>query len=896
MAQKLRRPDDTRVRHMLSEVDARQKDFLKQRQEQERLYQTSQAAWIQRDISQALVTLERLAELARKTPEPRDRIVEYKNFYKVVRGEHDALVAALEQARSQVAAEDFGGALALCEQYLSKYPRHAGFADLKAGIEKRQREKQASLRAEVEARLAGEPSLDRQVQILEEGAVWYPHEPYYGEQLQRVRETQAQVASVVEAAQIAEDAGDLNQAVEQWVRLGSIYPRYPGLNEQIERLTQARLRKQEAGRLLAEAVSLASSGRHEEARGAFGRAYHGAYQGEASGRKLVLAAIVEQAQAAVNPNWNVAAEYLQTARSLDPAFSIPKDVSLRIEERKRIEFVDALLARTDALRKTGDLKTALREIEAGLTRYPDEKPLVEARASVATAQAEAERQRARDAALQQARELAGRANANLGNTEINRLLGEVKSLAHSYAADPEVYRSAVDAGQQLLDLQQARAKVAAGDLNAGRALCEKYLKDFPEHAGFLDVRAQITQREQQAAIEYMEEVNRHLQAEPDPALRLQVLEEVLRRYPEEPHYRDELELVREEQKLVRSIVEEANSLEKAGRFKDALDAWNRLRAIVRAYPDLDHQIARLTDLHEQTLQQDKARCREQIQAALDSFDHGRASELIRKAEAAFPGEFSEFARRAKQGADLRTRAQGLIADAQALGGKASWAECQTKLREAAETAPGDPLVLKQVVEADSKFARSAISSDWKAAETFLDHAAALDPSFKPRPELRAKIEEQKRASLAEEDHKRALEELKRLEESATLAADPAELQKRLDCAKTIAREFRKTGSSLPLAMQFAIRWRRFSAPGGSSPAVSSTNAKRSPPNCWRASAKVRRLRLFSGNFRMPANKPRPPTSMRFRAAWLKLKIWPSERGFCSKHRPNVRASRTTGRS
>ncbi len=222
------RPDDTRLRQMLSEVDSRQKEFLKARQAQERLYQASQAAWVQRDISQALLTLERLAELARQTPEPRERIVEYKNFYKFVRGEHDALLNALDQARRKAAEEDFGAALALCAQYLGKYPGHAAFSALQAEVEAKGREKRERYRAEIEKSLSETPRLEEQANVLEGAIAKYPQEPYYSERLRKVRDLQAEVAPVVEAAQSAEDAGNFDEALRQWSRLRGLYANFPG--------------------------------------------------------------------------------------------------------------------------------------------------------------------------------------------------------------------------------------------------------------------------------------------------------------------------------------------------------------------------------------------------------------------------------------------------------------------------------------------------------------------------------------------------------------------------------------------------------------------------------------------------------------------------------------------
>ena len=247
-ARKLR-PDDTRLRDLLVEVDARQKESLKQRQELERLYQSSQTAWVQRDISQALLNLERLAELTKRTPEPRDRIMEYESFHKVVRSEHDALIAALEQASKKVSEGAFGEALSLCDQYLSKYPRHAGLTALKADIEQKQRDQQVAVRAEVERRVNEEPNLIRKIEILESARWQYPLETYYTEELQRIHDVQIEAESIVENAQNAEESGDFDRALMQWERLRSIYPAHAGLNESVARLISARERADEARKI-----------------------------------------------------------------------------------------------------------------------------------------------------------------------------------------------------------------------------------------------------------------------------------------------------------------------------------------------------------------------------------------------------------------------------------------------------------------------------------------------------------------------------------------------------------------------------------------------------------------------------------------------------------------------
>ncbi len=811
------RPDDTRIRHMLSEVDSRQKEFLKARQAQEKLYQASQAAWVQRDISQALLTLERLAELARQTPEPRERIVEYKNFYKLVRGEHDALLNALDQARRKAAEEDFGAALALCAQYLGKYPRHAAFSALKAEVEAKGREKRERYRAEIEKRLGETPQLEEQANLLDAAIAKYPEESYYSEQLGLVRDLQAEVATIAEAAQLAENAGDFDESVRQWARLRGLYPNFAGLEQQIsrvttardqarqaaksrwredieaalraadldraaatletasaqfpgefdalgERLRQERRRKDEARHLLDQARNLASAGRVADAVDAFRRAYE-TDRADAGFGKAVLDSIAENARRAAPADWKAAEQYLQTGRALDVAFALPGEVLSRIEEGKQAEFAAASLGRAAELEKAGDLDSAVREIDQALTRYPRDKSLTAKRAALEQVRQENERRRARERELEHVRDLGRRAATDIDPAGLDRMLEELGSFARRHRADQELYKLASAAGQQLIDLREARASLARGDLAAARALSDKHLQADAQHAGFIEVQRQLVDRERTIAAEYLDEVNRKLLSEPNLDRRIEILETARRRYPGEPYYQEQLQRARNEQELVRSIVEQAGALEKAGRFKEALDQWNRLRSTYPHYPGLDEHAARVAKLQEQALEKAKSARGEQIRQALNESDFSRAAELARLAEAAFPGQFGDLAKLAGEGQERRAQSRRLIAEAQEHASKGNWTECRVSLKLAFDAAPRDKEIAKQLLDAHVKYAKAALE-DWRAADALLQQAEALYPPFRAPAGLRSQINERRRAELVEN----ALAESKRLRESGNLKA------------------------------------------------------------------------------------------------------------------------------
>ena len=73
------RPNDARARQLLNEVDSRQKEILRQRQDQERLFQAAHAAWLTGKIKSAIANLEELTQLTRRLPSPANESMSIRN-------------------------------------------------------------------------------------------------------------------------------------------------------------------------------------------------------------------------------------------------------------------------------------------------------------------------------------------------------------------------------------------------------------------------------------------------------------------------------------------------------------------------------------------------------------------------------------------------------------------------------------------------------------------------------------------------------------------------------------------------------------------------------------------------------------------------------------------------
>jgi serine/threonine-protein kinase len=146
-----------------------------------------------------------------------------------------ALLSDIGRARRLVRDGKFQAALEVCTRRLTQNPNHAAFLELKREAERGQR--QTWLR-DLESRAASEPDLNKRARILEKGLEQYPNETTIADELRITRNKLALVESIIEKAHACERSGNWEQALEKWNSLLTVYPQYPGLNAEIERVSQ----------------------------------------------------------------------------------------------------------------------------------------------------------------------------------------------------------------------------------------------------------------------------------------------------------------------------------------------------------------------------------------------------------------------------------------------------------------------------------------------------------------------------------------------------------------------------------------------------------------------------------------------------------------------------------
>jgi serine/threonine protein kinase/cytochrome c-type biogenesis protein CcmH/NrfG len=488
------RPQDTRAKTLLAEVDRQEQDHLRARKEKDGLYHAAVEEFQKGDVSSALGKLEKVLEIDRKVPDrsSTDRAATYQNFYNEVRLEYDSMRNSYAEARKHLDDQNFAKALAICDQFLSKFPGHALFQALKFDVEERQRQRLSSFVAEVDRRVEAEPDLERKENILEEALVQFPQEPHFESALKLIRNRLSLVNSIVSKARFHEERGQFSEALNQWEILKTIHGKYPGLDFEMERLRKRRdqqargeakahwvekidrhleatefdkaleavqgalqefpedpellaLQKQasqgverfgEAQQVLAEGNALFERGQFEEGIAALKKA-RDLDQRNPGIRSALTAKLVERAGQLLESNWRAAADLVDQALELDPGQNAAKSMRMLTEDRRRQEFVDQAVAKIRELQTAGDVAGALAHVEESLSFYPSEPRLKRLQGVLSTAVAENETAHNRAKDLDQARGLASGAQLLTTATQLGELVELISKIASRYPSDAE---------------------------------------------------------------------------------------------------------------------------------------------------------------------------------------------------------------------------------------------------------------------------------------------------------------------------------------------------------------------------------------------------------------------------------------------------------------------------
>jgi eukaryotic-like serine/threonine-protein kinase len=497
--------DDLEVAELIAEADLREKQFRKACDEKEQQYQSAMRAYGSGEISTALSKLEKILDLDGRTPgfitPGRDEV--YRETYNRIRTEWEGVQHAIAEIEKVVATGNLARAAEMSEEQSEKYPNDFGLRALKLKVEDLLRQEKSAYIAEIGRRVDAEPNLDRAVKLLEEALARYPKEQHFQELASSLRKRRDLVDSISLKARQYEEHNLIGEALGQWATLRSIYPQYPGLEFEVQRV-QLRVEQQEreeaklkwveqidrvlqtsdferAQALALEALAefpgdqelqslkqLAIEGRE---RSSEGLKLMEQAQGLRADRQLVEAiellrratnldphsasirdaladALAEQAQVLLPRDWRAAEPLIQEALRIAPAHALAKSLRPSVLLAKRMEFVDLCVAQARELQAAGDLSGAFAKVLEGLASYPNDSRLVQLQNTLRSTMAEqGNLRRRRD--LEELNQISREAATARDQTSLTALLDRTVVLAKPYPEDAE-FSTAVSAIQERL--------------------------------------------------------------------------------------------------------------------------------------------------------------------------------------------------------------------------------------------------------------------------------------------------------------------------------------------------------------------------------------------------------------------------------------------------------------
>lgn len=229
------------AKDLLDQISFSEQEMARLRKEKQQLYDSALTLYRNGEISSALKKLEEVIDLGKRAPGHPNTDAQYLAFYEQVRSERDELQNLYTEAKKAVSSRDFARALEICASVLTRRPGEPLFKALKIEAEDLQRQENSAAIAHLHNQIESEADLDRKFARLKEAAQNFPDEQMFPQSLKSVKERRDLVNSVVSRARLYESQGLLLEAANQWDILRSVYPQYPGLDFEIQRLT----RKQE---------------------------------------------------------------------------------------------------------------------------------------------------------------------------------------------------------------------------------------------------------------------------------------------------------------------------------------------------------------------------------------------------------------------------------------------------------------------------------------------------------------------------------------------------------------------------------------------------------------------------------------------------------------------------
>lgn len=274
-------------------------------------------------------------------------------------------------------------------------------------------------------------------------------------------------------------------------------------------------------------------------------------------------------------------------------------------------------------------------------------------------------------------------------------------------------------------------KKALESRNFARAvdICQEVLRRRPGEPLFQALKIEIEDLQRQENSAAIAHLHSQIEAETDLERKFAILNDAVRRFPDEQMFSQSLKLVKERRDLVNSIVARARHYESQRMFAEATNQWDVLRSIHPQYPGLESEVHRLARKHvEYGKEEAKASWIDKIDRALFSGDYARAGDLLETALLETPedGELIRLKEQIQEASQRQMQANSLLDEGQRLASAGDRAAAVQKLRAARELRESDPVIRGALKSVLVEHARFLTEQDWRSALPFIEEALEID--------------------------------------------------------------------------------------------------------------------------------------------------------------------------
>jgi serine/threonine protein kinase len=737
----------------------------------------------------------------------------------------EAVGAALSEAKVLIGQDRLKQGIEQLEQACRQYP---GEAQLDTALSNARRELEHRRRQETVRVIAGDArtradahDFEGAVRILTQGLDTYPGEKSLTELLELTLRSAAsweKQETVRRALADARQFSEQNRYTDALDALGAALRTHPGEPRLVEasgRLQSEWERRQDALRHAAsQAQELIREGRAEDAVRILeevSRQYGAeselsdltaqARDAILTGQRLrALEQLVDRVHRHVEGHeFQRAFDLLNEGLKADPNEPRLKDLQNEINVAEGVwrtqQAVEEALRNCERLRSENRLSEAQQIIESAIREHGQVTPLSEVRDRLEVEVRETARRVRRDGDLNELSRLVRHAHSISDPAHHQEIVDLVQSVSAEYQDDREIQSAASAILSYMEGLRRAEEQLAIRNHVEALNICREYLAKYPGDAGFEEIHRQAEEMARMAGIQ---EARGAVDAERDLIRRIELLKNAAEKFQEEPSFSQDLLSAQSRLDEVNSAVDKARFRESAGDFDQAIAEWDGVRNLYAGYPGLDTEVGRVRAKLEQARSAAISKLAAGIQSHINEGDHETAAELLRRAQAEFPGEdaWADLDKRCRQAQARRAQAQTLLAEGESLCANGRLDAAVDVLRRAYETAEGDPAVRRAVLAAVLSRAEAALDSDWHGSDALVRLAVTVDPQAPVGDKLQTAIASRRREELVEE----CIDQARQLQESREIRGAIQHLERALSTYPDERRlaEFRDT-----LRAQFA---------------------------------------------------------------------------------------------